>query len=326
MRKGKTPTFAELMKAYPKIAEIERMKSERPCITTVWNVLSGVKHILMATGVSDELPITALTRQKLDLYLAGAKERGQTITTAWTYVLHLRGIVARWTLPYYEGEGWKVEPFSLPICRRRAPRYVRPDREMLARVKEWYDSLLVREDKRDWVVVTLMLEFGMRNGDVGRLRWSDFRVNNDESRMKTDDDGTRHEAQGTVVLFYTPRKTSLSSGRVIAWPVHAEIWRQLVKVRALTGDREGTHFQGLVVPAAKEVFPRLNREIRERHFFANTHKALYELRKVCVDHIYQRFGAEAASSISGDDIKTVTRYYADPSRPNIGAVRVIDLL
>ena len=326
MRKGKTPTFAELMKAYPKIAEIERMKSERPCITTVWNVLSGVKHILMATGVSDELPITALTRQKLDLYLAGAKERGQTITTAWTYVLHLRGIVARWTLPYYEGEGWKVEPFSLPICRRRAPRYVRPDREMLARVKEWYDSLLVREDKRDWVVVTLMLEFGMRNGDIGRLRWSDFRVNNDELRMKTDDDGTRHEAQGTVVLFYTPRKTSLSSGRVIAWPVHAEIWRQLVKVRAMTGDREGTHFQGLVVPAAKEVFPRLNREIRERHFFANTHKALYELRKVCVDHIYQRFGAEAASSISGDDIKTVTRYYADPSRPNIGAVRVIDLL
>ena len=33
-----------------------------------------------------------------------------------------------------------------------------------------------------------------------------------------------------------------------------------------------------------------------------------------------------ASNISGDDIKTITRYYADPAQPNIGAVRIIDLL
>ena len=36
--------------------------------------------------------------------------------------------------------------------------------------------------------------------------------------------------------------------------------------------------------------------------------------------------AEMAVSISGDDIKTITRYYADPAQPNIGAVRVVDLL
>ena len=33
-----------------------------------------------------------------------------------------------------------------------------------------------------------------------------------------------------------------------------------------------------------------------------------------------------AVSISGDDIKTITHYYADPSQPNIGAIRIIDLL
>ena len=33
-----------------------------------------------------------------------------------------------------------------------------------------------------------------------------------------------------------------------------------------------------------------------------------------------------AVSISGDDIKTISRYYADLAQPNIGAVRVVDLL
>jgi hypothetical protein len=33
-----------------------------------------------------------------------------------------------------------------------------------------------------------------------------------------------------------------------------------------------------------------------------------------------------ATSISGDDIKTITHYYADPSQPNIGNVRILDLL
>ena len=54
--------------------------------------------------------------------------------------------------------------------------------------------------------------------------------------------------------------------------------------------------------------------------------ARYELRKICIDHIYQKFGAEMASSISGDDIRTVMRYYADPSAVNVEGVRVVDLL
>ena len=56
------------------------------------------------------------------------------------------------------------------------------------------------------------------------------------------------------------------------------------------------------------------------------HKGAYELRKICIDHVYQKYGAEMAVSISGDDIRTITRYYADPSRPNIGTTRIIDLL
>jgi hypothetical protein len=55
-------------------------------------------------------------------------------------------------------------------------------------------------------------------------------------------------------------------------------------------------------------------------------KGAYELRKICIDHVYQKYGAEMAVSLSGDDIKTITKYYADPAQPNIGAVRVLDLI
>ena len=33
-----------------------------------------------------------------------------------------------------------------------------------------------------------------------------------------------------------------------------------------------------------------------------------------------------AVSISGGDIRTITHYYADPAQPNIGTIRIIDLL
>ena len=74
----------------------------------------------------------------------------------------------------------------------------------------------------------------------------------------------------------------------------------------------------------EETFDDLNRDLRSLGFRGS--KASYELRKICIDHVYQNFGAEMAVSLSGDDIKTITRYYADPAQPNIGAMRVLDLL
>jgi hypothetical protein len=73
-----------------------------------------------------------------------------------------------------------------------------------------------------------------------------------------------------------------------------------------------------------ETFDDLNRDLRAIGFHGS--KASYELRKICIDHVYQKFGAEMAVSLSGDDIKTISHYYADPAQPNIGAMRVLDLL
>ena len=114
-------------------------------------------------------------------------------------------------------------------------------------------------------------------------------------------------------LSYVPHKTALTSGRRVFWPIHARIWRQLDEMGGLDG-----------IDVTDETFTELNKEVRSLGFRGN--KAAYELRKICIDHIYQEYGAEKASAISGDDIKTITHYYADPAQPNIGEVRVLDLL
>lgn len=325
MKKLKSPTIDQLVEEYRRIAAVERMKCQRPSETTVVNIVTGVRAILAALypvpppnlNPSLELQIkpptslvwSSITRTDLERYLSIAAESGVSPTTAWTYLHHLRALTARWTLQYYEAKGWNVQPVELPFRRRMPVRYIRPERDTLLKVKGWYESLEIREDRREWLAATLMLEFAMRNGDASRLKWSDFRCRDD----------------GTAVLCYTPRKTSLTSGRTIAWPVHPAIWEKMLAARAIIGTREGTHFQGLVIPAAAEVFARLNADLRSRHFFTGSKKC-YELRKICIDHVYQHFGAERASAISGDDIRTVTRYYADPSKATSGAVIIADLL
>ena len=314
------PTFRELLTEYPRIAAMERAKCERPSKTTVMNALVGVRAIL-PEGWLDR-SIVDLTRRRIDEYLVVAPSMGHSAVTAWSYVLQLRAVTARWTRPYYEERGWIVPPFDIPVCRRRGLRYIRPDSQILHRVKAWYETLDLRDDRRDWLVATLMLEFAMRNGDIARLTWNEFHERVEPPHM---------------VLLYTPHKTELSSGRIVCWPVHDEIWSKMCQGR-LRG--ENIDFVGrtrrrgrppksmnanLVVPRACEVFKRLNNELRALGIFHGS-KALYELRKICVDHIYQRFGAEMASSISGDDIRTVTRYYADPSAVNVVGVRIVDLL
>ena len=288
------PTFGEILEVYPKIATIERVKCECPSKRTVEGVIIGVRAVLRILGMSADAPITNLTRHEVDAYFAAASEQGMSPVSAWSYIHCLRGIAARWTRPYYEARGWLVEPFDLPVKRRKAPRYVRPDRKKLLAVKAWYESLSIREDKRLRIVVTLMLEFGMRNGDVERFTLANLR-----------------EHDGKVCLCYTPHKTSNSSGRVVCWPVHPKLKEEL----------EGFNFP---VKQCGKVFRQLNKEMRELGFAGS--KGCYELRKMCIDHVYQKYGAESASSISGDDIHTVTRYYADPSRPNIGEVLIVDLL
>ena len=148
-----------------------------------------------------------------------------------------------------------------------------------------------------WFVTTMMLEFAMRNSDIMRLKRKNF-----------------VEREGRVYLNYTPHKTEHSSGRMVKWPVHPTIWNQISSI--LVGDD--------LPELDDDVFDELNLKMRSMGFTGT--KGAYELRKICVDHVYQRFGAEMAVSISGDDIRTIMHYYADPAQPNIDNIRVTDLL
>ena len=146
-----------------------------------------------------------------------------------------------------------------------------------------------------WYVATMMLEFAMRNGDIERLTRDNF-----------------IESNGRVYLNYMPHKTANSSGRTIRWPIHSEIWKLFEIIKPWNN------------PITESIFSKLNNSMRALGFTGT--KGAYELRKICIDHVYQNYGAEMATSISGDDIKTIIRYYADPTQPNLGEIRITDLV
>ena len=287
-----TPTIKQVMKCYRIVAQTERVKTGRPGESTAMNALHGTTKVCAAAGVKLTEPITALTRQKIDQALATFMDRGLSRLTAWSYVCQLRAVFAKWCRPYYEDAGWDVPPLDLPAFRAQAPRYVRPSSEMIARVKAWYE----KQTDEYWFAATMMLEFAMRNGDVLRLK--------DENFVEKD---------GRHYLNYTPHKTELSSGRRVFWPIHETIWQTYEDYGGLS-----------CLDVTEETFSEMNQELRALGFRGS--KASYELRKICIDHVYQKFGAEMAVSLSGDDIKTISHYYADPAQPNIGAMRVLDLL
>ena len=310
------PTIEMVLEAYPKFAAIERMRMEKPCEKTVESAIGGTRRLCEIGGVPLDEPVSILNRRRLERILDIARCSNLKPISVWSYLYSLRKLFAKWTHRYYADRKWTLPQLEVPSCQRQSPRYVRPDAAVLAKVKEWYRGLEARADQREWVLATLMMEFAMRNGDAERLRWADFRVRD-----------------GRTVLCYTPHKTRLSSGRTVAWPVHPDIWTRLCAYHE--GGRPRNKHKGwaknesrdatLVVPCARDTYVRLNRELRALGIFTGP-KGCYELRKICIDHIYQKFGAEAASSISGDDIRTVMRYYADPSAVSVEGVRVVDLL
>ena len=305
-----------VLEDYPKIAAVERIRMERPCEKTVVGAICNIKRLCEIGSIALDEPISVFTRKKLQQILDAARSSSLKPITICSYLHSLKTVFAKWSLPYYADKKWNIPKIELPSCRRAAPRYVRPDSTILARVKEWYISLEKRSDAREWVLATLMLEFAMRNGDAERLRWSDFR-----------------KKDSGFVLCYTPNKTKLSSGRFVAWPIHPAIWKRLSEYHAAGipfNKRKGWSKNAirdsqLVVPCARDIYVRLNKELRLLKIF-NGPKACYELRKICIDHIYQKYGAEMASSISGDDIRTMMRYYADPSALTIENVRILDML
>ena len=332
----KEMTFADLMREYPKAAELERVKSGKPSEKTVENILKAVTQFMAAAGLKDGDKCTKLTTDLFDVTITLLIKNGRAKTTAWSYATAMQTATARWAAPYFRREGFRPPTFTLPAKRNMKPqRYVRPTKEQLEKVASWYENLWEEPDKRQWLAATMMLQFAMRNGDAIMATPDIFQ----KRTIKTKDG----EAAERMVLCYTPHKTSTSSGRSVAWPVAPGLWSRIEEARkSITKAAErtledatnldfkegeayrsrrggigwwrlhGEEQSGKLIPFGHMTYLRINKDLRK--IFPNAQKASYELRKICIDHIYQSRGPAMASAISGDDLKTVTYYYADPSQ------------
>lgn len=305
-------TLSEIIESYGKAAEIERIKIGRPTPATVRNTRLAVEAFIKwrasknPTASVEDNESSLIVQREINSYLVDMLQKGLKPITAISKISHLRQLFARWTRPYYEMEGLQFTTFPSVGRTLRPSRYTRPDRVVMKALKDFYESLenRLRSDetfpgrrtnvpiKEIWFAMTMMLEFAVRNNDIMRLTNENF-----------------IQYDGMPFLRYQPHKTKNSSGRVVLWPVHEAIWSKIAIDRPRITD---------------ETFIAVNKIMRSLGFKGS--KGAYELRKICIDHVYQRFGAERAVSISGDDIRTIIYYYADPSRPNIGDVRVLDLI
>ena len=165
-------------------------------------------------------------------------------------------------------------------------------------MKKWYGELWGLADKRYWLAATMMVQFAMRNGDVVAA------------------DGTYFVRRGEqMYLSYTPHKTSSSSGRTVVWPIHPNVWQRIEEARrAISGERSSpvNAGEGPLVPGGIAVFRTLNGMLRDAvPGLREVEKATYELRKMRIDAEYRHHSAERASALSGDDIRTLSYYYAD---------------
>lgn len=289
-RAASVPTFRELLLAYERFAEVEFELNHTPRPKYVRNVLNVFKKVLRETGLTLDAKSTELTRERMDAFVAEALARGTKPISVFSYVSYMKSVYSRWAMERYATKGWEVTKPEVPRRRGRSLEkvYQRPPKELRERTLAWYHSL-EKAKPMQWVAVALMLQFAMRNGDAVRLKWKNFTFED-----------------GKWTLDYLPRKTKTSSGRRVHCAMDADFYERL---RAAGGKGE------FVLDDGTELYQEVNAAIRALGWGRPTYeKASYELRKMCVDQVYKTLGVEAAVQVSGDDIKTILRYYADPSR------------
>lgn len=308
MKKPKmhVPTIRTAVEVYKDAARIERIKTGKPTKRTSGDVVRMFLYVVDCLDIKLTASVDALTRKRFNDFCVMMIEKNVSRISVLSYLDKCKALGARWTDDYYTERNFITPKFDIPKINVTPTRYKRPSIEKRKSVLKWYQSLSEEYDDVMWGVVTMMLEFGMRNSDVKLLTWGNF---------KRTDSG--------IMLEYVPHKTRLSSGRRVVAKVPNETWERL---RRLKGMRKEVNddtpvFRGLGLFGVWE-------ELRTimRSFGFSGSKSIYELRKLCIDTVYRNFGAEAASAISGDDIHTVTKYYADSSICDIGNVRVSELM
>lgn len=310
--RSSAPTVGELCDIYLEIAAAEYAKEAEPRPETATQNAAAFRRVAKACGIGEDDRIDGMTPAAVERWIGefcgryAADESDRARTSAWSQLAQAKGLWTKWTAPCYAARGMKLPEclFRWPTPKRNAaPCYRRPPDALREATAKWYASL---EEilPGSWAAATLMLQFGMRPGDASELRWEAFSENGDH-----------------MVMRYVPEKTRgrTAKPRPVVWPCSRDLYARLRR-------HGGAEY---AVPGASRtvrynVFQdSLNPMMRTLGWDEKTYgKACYELRKMCVDAIYRKYGLERAVQISGDNASTILKFYADP---NVNGLEPVDV-
>lgn len=311
-QRSSSPTLKELSDLYLEIAAVEYTKTKEPKPASATQNASSLLRIAKACGVSEEDRVDGLTAETIEKWVADYcmknAERGldRARTSAWSQIAQARSVWTAWTRPYYTARAIKLPEclFGWPSPKRNyAQAYRRPPEALREATVKWYNNL---EEllPGSWAAATLMMQFAMRPGDASALKWENITPNGD-----------------SYTLRYVPQKTHgrTEKPRAVTWPMSAALYARLKKAGGadyvVPGDSPTVRynvFQTGLNPMMRGVgWDELSYD-----------KACYELRKLCIDAVYRKFGIERAVQISGDNAQTILRYYADPQIDGLAPVDI----
>jgi integrase len=311
-QRSEAPTLQALITAYRKAAEAEYSANGMPRPATVDINVGSMKLIAEGCGVGLDGRIDKLDRDAIQSYIdtrCDGSDRSRR--SAWSALAHAKSLFAKWVIVRYDALRIRI-----PECCKEWPNqpktgmvmeYERPTKELRDATMTWYNGL---EEKNPtmWAAVTLMVQFAMRPVDAAELRWDSFQRDGE-----------------CWVLKYVPSKTRgrTSRPRPVLWPVTDDLYNRLRKA----GGQEYLVDHPLPYLRYAYYIRFINAEMRRIGWDREKYrKACYELRKLCVDAIYHNMGAEKASQISGDNIQTVIKYYADRNRCGFEGVDVSKMI
>lgn len=302
-------SIEEAVAAYREFAAAEYARSGTPRPASVKSNVNALLNISDRVGARmvDELTPQAISRF-VDAYV-GSSSSDRLRTSAWSFVAQAHSVFAAWTRVYWSEARLPIPWDNLAAWPRKRQRttsgYMRPPEPLRRRTVEWYNGLVER-DPQLWCAATLMMQFAMRPIDACSLTWEAFQ---------------RAPGGSGWILRYVPSKTRgrTSTPRPVVWPCSDAVY-DLLK-------RYGGSTLVLAAPTPTERYDLyqdgVNAAMRELGWDRERYaKACYELRKMCVDAVYRKFGLERAIQISGDNPQTILHYYADPNVTGFGAVDV----